>query len=172
MLNKISCAFLFTASCLTAAGSPAVFRVDDHVYRGRQPQQADYALLAQMGIRTVLDLRGGSIHAPRERKEVEASGMSYVSIQLSGLFAPSYKQVSRILAVLEDPERGPVFVHCRRGDDRSGVVIACYRMAHDHWTNKQAMAEALEHGISSFEVLMRRFIRLFDPSRFHPPDVY
>lgn len=74
--------------------------------------------------------------------------MEYVSVGLSGIFLPTKKQMSDILALLEDASRGPVFVHCRRGADRTGVVIACYRIAHDHWTTEQAIREAHEQGFS------------------------
>src|SRR5215469_9808721 len=132
---------------------------------GPQPRREDLPALAKMGVKTVLDLRGGPIHKPREQKEVEAVGMNYISIRLSGFFAPSYQQIDRILAVLMDPNRAPVFVHCRRGDDRAGMVVACYRIVHDHWTNERALAEAREHGISRFEVLMRNYVRHFNASR-------
>ncbi len=162
---KFCCTLLLTASFLGAADEPKTFRVDDHVYRGRQPRGSEFPELAKMGIRTVLDLRGGPIHKPRERKEVEAAGMQYISIRLSGIFAPHYDQMDQILAVLQDTKRAPVFVHCRRGDDRAGMVIACYRIVHDHWTNEQALDEARQHGISRFEVLMRRYVEHFNPSR-------
>ncbi len=90
--------------------------------------------------------------------------MQYISIRLSGIWAPKKEQIAEILAVLEDPAREPVFVHCRRGDDRVGMVIACYRIAHDHWTNEQALKEARLDGINPLEVLMKRFVRHFDPS--------
>jgi protein tyrosine/serine phosphatase len=109
-----------------------------------------------MGIKTVLDSRGGRFHSPRERKLVEAAGMQYVSIRLSGIWEPKKTRIVRILALLEDPARAPMFVHCRRGDDRVGLVIACYRIAHDHWTNERALKEARMDGISPLEVLMRR----------------
>lgn len=165
------CALLLAAGLSARAEVLHLRRVDDHIYRGRQPKKEDFADLARMGIKTVLDLRGGMIHKPRERKLVEAAGMQYVSIRLSGLFPPKNQQIARILELLEDPQRGPVFVHCRRGDDRVGLVIACYRIAHDHWTNQQALAEASRMGISRFEVLMRRYIRRFDASmaRGHGP---
>jgi protein tyrosine/serine phosphatase len=162
---KYCCTLLAAASLLAAAAEPKISRVDDHLYRGRQPRRDDFPALKKMGIRTVLDLRGGPIHKPREQKEVEGAGMHYISIRLSGIFAPSYDQMNRILAVLQDLSRAPVFVHCRRGDDRVGMVIACYRIVHDHWTNEQALAEAREHGISRFEVLMREYVRHFNPSR-------
>jgi len=171
-MNTALCTLLL-AICVPAwAEMPNVQRLDDHVYRGRQPKPADFAELAQMGIKTVLDLRGGMIHRPRERKLVEAAGMHYVGVRLSGLFLPKDEQMAKILALLEDPSRTPVFVHCRRGDDRAGMVIACYRIAHDHWTNKQALEEARRSGLSPLELLMRRYIRKFDPKRLPkvPPD--
>jgi tyrosine-protein phosphatase SIW14 len=118
-----------------------------------------------MGIKTILDLRGGSIHEPWERKAVDAAGMHYVGVRLSGLLPPKDKQIAKILALLEDPARGPVYVHCRRGDDRTGMVIACYRIAHDHWSNAKALQEARNNGLSRLEPLMRRYIEKFDPAR-------
>jgi tyrosine-protein phosphatase SIW14 len=163
-MKKARWLLLLAASASAQADVSHLYRVDDHLYRGKQPGKEDYAELARMGIKTVLDLRGGPIHMPHERQEVEAAGMQYVSIRLSGIFPPKEEQIEKILAVLVDPARGPVFLHCRRGDDRSGLVIAVYRVVHDHWTDAQAFREAREQGMSRFEVLMRRYIRHFNPA--------
>lgn len=141
------------------------YRIDDHISRGRQPNKEGFAELAREGFKTVLDLRGGSIHSPHERKVVEGLGMQYISIRLSGIWEPKDAQIAKILAVMEDSARWPIFMHCRRGDDRLGEAMACYRIAHDHWTNQRALEEARHDGISPFEVLMRRYIRHFNPSR-------
>jgi len=159
------CTLFLSFSIAAQAEIAHFYRVDNHVYRGTQPKAGDFDELAQMGVKTVLDLRGGRFHRPRERKLVEAAGMQYISIRLSGIWEPKKEQIARILALLEDPARAPVFVHCRRGDDRVGLVIACYRIAHDHWTNEQALNEARLHGINPLEVLMRSYIRHFDPSK-------
>jgi protein tyrosine phosphatase (PTP) superfamily phosphohydrolase (DUF442 family) len=115
-MKRVWCALLQMVCVSARAEVSHSQRVDEHVYRGRQPKQGDFSELAHIGIKTVLDLRGGMIHKPRERKWVEAAGMQYVSIRLSGLFPPKKEQMANILALLEDPERGPVFVHCRRGE--------------------------------------------------------
>lgn len=159
-------AWLLLAFCLCADGEVThLARINDHIYRGKQPNPQGYAELSQMRIKTVLDLRGGRFHVPRERKRVEAAGMQYISTRLSGIWAPKDEQVSEILGILENQQLWPIFVHCWRGDDRVGLVIACYRMAHDHWSNEQALAEARDLGLNHFEVLLRRYIRKFDPAR-------
>jgi protein tyrosine/serine phosphatase len=157
------------AACLSGAEIRGLQRIDDHVYRGVQPGEADYQELARMGIKTILDLRGGWIHGPKEKKRAEAAGLGYVSIRLSGFWEPHDSQIAKALSILEDPARQPVFVHCRRGADRVGLVIACYRIQHDHWTNEQALQEAAQGRLSPLEVLMKRYIRHFDPARLPPP---
>lgn len=164
-MKTVLCALVLMSSVAAVAEISHLRRVDDHVYRGRQPDKAGFAELKKMGIKTVLDLRGGPIHEPRERRDVEAAGMQYISMRLSGIWEPKDQQIANILAVLENPARWPIFIHCRRGDDRVGEVIACYRMAYDHWTDKQAMDEARQDGISRFEPLMRAYVRHFDVSR-------
>jgi protein tyrosine/serine phosphatase len=143
---------------------PRIYRVDDSVYRGEQPTRQDIPKLASRGIRTVLDLRGALDHKAWEQQAVEAAGMRYIRVGLSGFFQPTEHQLDTILALLESPTLGPIFVHCRRGADRSGLVIACYRISHDHWTNAEAMQEARQHGFSRLEVLMQRYIQHFKPA--------
>jgi tyrosine-protein phosphatase SIW14 len=163
-MAKLCCMF-FLAVCASAQVDIARFRrIDDNIYCGHQPPPQGYGQLKQMGIKTVLDLRGGFIHKPHEEKEVTAAGMEYHSMRLSGFWEPHNNQMADILAILEDPSKTPIFVHCRRGDDRAGMVIACYRIAHDHWTNEQALTAARQEGLNVLEVLMQRYIKHFDPA--------
>ena len=62
---------------------------------------------------------------------------------------------------LVDDSAGPIFVHCRRGADRTGTVIACYRITHDGWTNQRALKEATSYGMSWLEFGMQRYVLAF-----------
>lgn len=135
-------------------------QVDDHVYRGGQPTPAGFKNLARIGIKTIIDLRGGD-QRKDEQKIVEKAGMHYVHVPLFGLRAPTDQQVATVFAVLNDPSAWPVFVHCRRGADRTGTIIACYRIAHDHWANQKALEEARMHGMSWIEHAMMRYVLQF-----------
>jgi protein tyrosine/serine phosphatase len=137
--------------------------VNDHVFRGAQPAAWGYSALAGLGIKTVVDLRGAGVPALLEEKLVRADGMNYLHIPLDGHKAPSGADIARLLAVLDDSSQWPVFVHCRRGADRTGTVMACYRMTDYHWDNDSALAEAMSFGMSQSQVLMRRYILQFHP---------
>jgi protein tyrosine/serine phosphatase len=131
--------------------------VDQHVYRGAQPHGAGFDSLAKFGIRTVIDLRGEK----SEQAAVERTGMHYVRLAWNGYKAPDEAQVAKVLSLMNDNSAWPVFVHCRRGADRTGTAIACYRISHDHWSNQQALEEAKGFGMSSMEVAMQHFILAF-----------
>ncbi len=148
---------------LRAASLPGVtgihnfHQVNEHVYRGAQPHGQGFADLAKIGIKTVIDLRGER----SEQTAVERAGMRYVRLPWNGFRAPADSQIATVLSLLNDNSTWPVFIHCRRGADRTGTAIACYRIAHDHWSNEQALAEAKTFGMSPAEIAMQRFILSF-----------
>jgi len=133
-------------------------QLNDHIYRGAQPSSAGFSALAKMGVKTIVDLRESGSRSISEQKTVEADGMKYVSIPLNGYGAPSNETVLKLIGFLDDKSAGPVFVHCRRGADRTGTILACYRIAHDHWENAKALAEAKTFGMSWTERAMQAFI--------------
>jgi protein tyrosine phosphatase (PTP) superfamily phosphohydrolase (DUF442 family) len=155
------------AANLEVAGVPNFHQVNERVYRGAQPTGDGWRSLAKLGIKTIVDLRLPDEHATQaEKQAVEAAGMRYVNIPMHGVVAPTEESLSRVLALMNSDTVGPVFVHCRRGADRTGTVIAVYRMTHDHWGNSQAMQEAKSHGMSWTQIGMKRYI-----SRYQAPTV-
>jgi protein tyrosine/serine phosphatase len=151
---SLSLAGLQAASIPDLPGVPNFHQVDEHVYRGAQPHGQGFTGLAKLGIKTVIDLRGER----SEESSVQRAGMRYVRLPWSGYKAPADSQITAVLSVLNDDSAWPVFVHCRRGADRTGTAIACYRIEHDHWTNQQALQEAKTFGMSSMEAAMQHFI--------------
>ena len=96
--------------------------------------------------------------------------MHYVNVPMTGLTPPTEAQISKILALLEDEATGSVFVHCKRGADRTGAVIAAYRIDHDHWDNFRALKEAMSRGMSFFQVPRQSYILRFQPRTIAPTD--
>lgn len=160
----------FLALCAFAAEPGAIHirnfsRVDAHIYRGAAPSEAGLKDLRALHITIDLDLREPGEAETRERVEATQLGMEYVNIPMPPLSAPTQDEMKRALALLlaADAGSGRIFVHCRRGKDRTGTVIACYRIEHDGWTNRRAFGEAKQHGISWFERGMRNYIKQFRP---------
>lgn len=158
--------FFFTLPALAGSSVPGIhnfYQVDNHVYRGAQPTNEGLSYLAKIGIKTILDLREPGDRSTAEERAVTALGMQYVSVPMGGLTPPTEAQISKILALLEDKNTGPVFVHCRRGADRTGAVIGAYRVDFDHWDNVRALREALSDGMSFFQLPRQSYIRSFQP---------
>jgi tyrosine-protein phosphatase SIW14 len=152
-----------SAADLATSGVPNFSQVDEHVYRGGQPSAQGVHALAKLGIKTVVDLRSGAERQGGEASVAGVEGMRYVHVPMAPLSAPTDKQISTVLQVLDDSGSWPVFVHCMRGADRTGAIIACYRMTHDRWTNEQALKEARLFGLSSLQHGIRHYILGFQP---------
>ena len=117
-----------------------------------------------MHVSTVIDLREPGEGTDIEKSEAQALGMKYIAFPLRPFSAPSQEQMNQIMSLLLQRDSERVFVHCRRGKDRTGTVIACYRMQHDGWDKQHALSEAKKYGMSFTERGMRSFILHFTPS--------
>jgi tyrosine-protein phosphatase SIW14 len=133
--------------------------LDPEVYRGAQPTDEGIRYLAELGIKVVLDLREHDSRSLAEERVVTAAGMRYVNVPMTGMTPPTQAETNTVLHLLEDPAAGPVFVHCRRGADRTGAVIAAYRIDHDGWENARALKEAMASGMSVLQFRRQRYIR-------------
>jgi uncharacterized protein (TIGR01244 family) len=150
---------------------PNFQKVSERLYRGGQPRSGGIKKLAELGVRTVINLRGEDGLTRREKQEAEAAGLRYFGMPMAGWGRPGDDQVARIMAIIDAPENWPVFIHCKRGSDRTGTVAAIYRITHDGWTGHQAVAEASRHGMSWMSIWMKDYISDFyrDYSRAATP---
>lgn len=153
-----------TSGSAQVAGVGNFHRVNDLLFRGAQPTNEGFQSLAKLGVKTVIDLRETDGRSALEKKEVEAAGMRYINVPLQGMSAPSSGDVEKILAIFNDSAAGPVFIHCRRGADRTGTLVACYRISHDGWDNAKALREAKSDGMSWVEVAMQHYVMRYHPS--------
>jgi protein tyrosine/serine phosphatase len=150
-------------------GQPAVNgignfgKVNDRLYRGAEPDSAALKSLKQLGVKTIIDLRTPREVWAREATKAADAGISYTNVPLNGLGRPTDEQVDHILALIETSPP-PVFIHCEHGCDRTGTIIACYRIRHDHWPLHDALKEANAYGLSTLEHGMRNYLAAFAAS--------
>ena len=117
-------------------------RINDHYYRGAQPHGKDYADLAALGVKTVIDLDGSDSGEPGL---VARSGMAFFRIPMTTHEQPAAPAVAQFLSIVNDAANQPVYVHCVGGRHRTGIMTAVYRMSQDHWNADRAFAEMQQY---------------------------
>jgi tyrosine-protein phosphatase SIW14 len=163
------------ASSLSAGPRPGARRLPDArgvayaaevapgLYRGGQPSAEGVTWLKSIGIKTVLNLR--HYHGDTEKQQVESVGLRYERIPLTSRDAPSAAEVARFLALVRDPKLRPLYVHCEHGVDRTGAMMAVYRMEEEGWSNDDAFAEMESFGAHFIWQDLRNFVRAYRPQK-------
>jgi len=136
-------------------------QMNERLYRGAQPSQSDYKALADMGIKTVIDLRND--YEPFARSSAEAAGLKYVNIPMNGVSSPSDEDVAKFLQVVNDPASGKVYFHCKAGIHRAGAMAAVYRINHDGWDYDRTYAEMKNYQFSAglFHGALKGFVKKY-----------
>ncbi len=152
-------------------GLPNLGQVSTTLYRGGQPKKEGYPKLKEMGVEIVVNLRDDKDDIAEERQTVEQHGMRFVSIPWNARRGPNDPQVAEFLELLRaNPER-KIFVHCKAGKERTGVMIAAYRIAVQGWTAPQALDEMEFFGIRGFWFAhLKNYIRHFPERLRSDPD--
>ena len=137
---------------------PNFHQVNQQLFRGGQPKQGGLQKLASLGVKTIINLRDDDEHQQTEEADARAAGLQYFNIPMPRLGRPNDKTIADVLALINKSENQPVFVHCKLGSDRTGTVIAIYRIEHDSWTSEQAKAEAKHYGMNIWQMEMKNYI--------------
>ena len=164
--QKLSVLLVLAIPALAQSPGPSIknfYQVNQHLFRGAQPDKQGFDFLNKLGVKTIIDLRESGARSKEEQKTVTSAGMKYINMPMSGLRPPTESESAKILGILEDDAHGPVCVHCKRGADRTGAVIAAYRIDHDGWDNTRALNEAMANGMSFFQLPRQAYIRHFQP---------
>jgi tyrosine-protein phosphatase SIW14 len=161
----------FARRLADARGVAYAAEVAPGLYRGGQPSAEGVAWLKSKGFKAVLNLR--HYHGDSEKQLVESVGMHYEHIALTSWGAPSPEQIARFLQIVRDPTMRPLYVHCQHGVDRTGAMMAVYRMEEEGWSNPQAFAEMEYFDAHSIWRDLREFVRKYhfqpQPARLEAP---
>lgn len=104
-------------------GLPNFFKVSDELYRGAQPTSEGMKELEKMGIKTVINLR--SFHSDKDEAKNTELEKEHLYVKA---WHPEEKEVIEFLKIITDKTKTPVFVHCQHGADRTGLMVAMYRI--------------------------------------------
>ena len=171
-LAALFCSFFSQGAQAEDSGRPDLpnfNQVSPVLYRGGRPSTAGLQKLAQMGIRTIINLQGGDLDSDFWRilrftepgelpAAIKAEGemaktlqMNYLSYPLNSIDPVTDAEeanIAKILAHFQDPALQPIFIHCEHGKDRTGLLVALERIQAEGWTKQRAWNEwvSLGHG--------------------------
>lgn len=148
-----------TATEIKLSGCGNLYKVSDTLYRGEQPTAEGFKELEKLGIKMVVNLR--SLHSDRD--ELEGTSLGYEHIRMEA-WDPEHEQVEAFLKVAADPEKQPIFVHCMHGSDRTGTMVAVYRIVIEGWEAEKAIDE-MQKGPFGFHAIfsgLPEFIKELD----------
>jgi protein tyrosine phosphatase (PTP) superfamily phosphohydrolase (DUF442 family) len=118
--------------------------VTPNLYRGGLLRGDGIKALKKLGVDIIVDTHANDTS---EEKDARTLGMKYVAIPWHCPW-PKDEVFAKFLKVLHANKGKKVFVHCRLGDDRTGMMVAAYRMAEEGWTADEAMTEMRSFGFT------------------------
>jgi tyrosine-protein phosphatase SIW14 len=116
---------------------PNLFKINDSMYRSAQPGKNSITYFDSLGIRSILNLR------KHHEDPVGIHAKAYAVKMKASRFTDD--DIIRALQIISTAPK-PILVHCRYGADRTGLVIAMYRIIFENWTREKAIAELLNGG--------------------------
>jgi protein tyrosine/serine phosphatase len=133
------------------------YQVSEGIYRGGRPDQAGVQALAKLGVKTIVNLENDDDAIANETKWATAAAIHEISSPMSGSWTPNEKQVDKILATLADKSLYPIYIHCKKGMDRTGVIVALHRVVNEGWAVAKAEHEMDDIGFNSWLVNLDRY---------------
>jgi len=132
-------------------------KVSDTLHRGAQPTAEGFAELQKLGVKTIINLRAFN----SDRDELKGLGLQYVHIYCKA-WHPEDEDVAKFLQAVRDPKNQPVFVHCQHGSDRTGMMVAIYRMFEQGWSADEAAKELKPFGFHELWTEIAKYLRTLD----------
>jgi tyrosine-protein phosphatase SIW14 len=116
------------------------FKVDEKVYRSSDPDIKGLKVVESMGIKNVLSLS----YFLGDEYEAQGTKLKLYRVRMTA-YKIRDEEVIQALRIIRACD-GPILVHCWRGADRSGCIIALYRILNQGWSKEQAIDEMINGG--------------------------
>ena len=132
------------------------YKVDNELFRSEQPDHEQLIKLDSLGVKTILNLR----HTHNDKHY--AHGTNLVLHQISiNTWTISYDDIVSALKCIKSAKK-PVLIHCLHGSDRTGCIVAAYRITVNGWTKEEAIREFKEGGYGYHSSWFPNILRLLN----------
>jgi protein tyrosine phosphatase (PTP) superfamily phosphohydrolase (DUF442 family) len=136
--------------------------VSRNLYRAAAANRTGYLTVKAMGVRTIIDLRQAHVDLP----QIKGLGLNYVWMPANPAHIEDH-EVADFLRVVRDPDLQPVLVHCKAGSDRTGTMVAIYRVMEQDWPVDQAALELPRFGFHRIWVPLLEYLKTFDRGKIN-----
>ncbi|MBI4651347.1 dual specificity protein phosphatase family protein [Candidatus Desantisbacteria bacterium] len=132
-------------------------QVSKCLYRGAQPDKKGFEELSKMGIKTIINLRAN--HS--DIKMLKGLNLKYINIPIN-TWDLTDEHAVKFLKIINNSDYQPVFVHCQHGSDRTGSMVAIYRMFIEGWTHEEALKELPDFGYHKIWKNLVKYLKNLD----------
>ncbi|MCB0414261.1 MAG: dual specificity protein phosphatase family protein [Bdellovibrionales bacterium] len=134
-------------------------QVTESLYRGARPESDGLQYLKRTDMHTILNIENNSTAIKEEQQQAEELGIHFISSPMSWTVSPTDEQIDEILGALQNPENFPIYVHCKHGRDRTGLIIGLYRVEVQGWSPQEAYQEMKKLGFRSWLKALDNYFR-------------
>lgn len=119
------------------------YRVDERLFRSAQLDGSDAAKLHELGIKSIVNLR----HFSRGGDKRAFGDQFWLANKPLQSWEIRPAQIADVLRTIRERQKeGAVLVHCYHGADRTGLVVAMYRVIYQGWSLDAARSEMIDGG--------------------------
>ncbi|OFY82579.1 MAG: hypothetical protein A3F72_00395 [Bacteroidetes bacterium RIFCSPLOWO2_12_FULL_35_15] len=138
------------------SGFSNLYKVDAHLYRSEQPDSKGMIELQNLGIGTVLNVR----NFKNDEAEIKGTNMELIHLPMRAAKISYDDMVDALKTIKRSSKK--VLVHCKHGSDRTGCIVAAYRMTFCGWTKEQAINEFLDPRFGYHETWFPNILKLLN----------
>lgn len=131
----------YWATPVQVEGFANIYKITDYLYRSEEPTAEGMKNLERIGIKTIIEL---NVFDP-DLETIEGTGLHVEKVNVKPWHIED-EDVVRVLQIIRIRENGPFLIHCWKGSDRVGVMIAMFRIIDQGWTKEEAIREMVEGG--------------------------
>lgn len=165
ILNVFACLMLVNIACRAYEKIEVnnYHCVSETLYRSAQPDKRGMKYVERKGIKTIINLR----NRLNDTKEIKGTDLKIVWIPMRASKV-NYEDMVVSMKTFKDVQK-PALVHCRRGSDRTGCFVACYRIVFENQTKEDAINELMDerygYGVKLFPNILK-FLENLDVNQF------
>jgi len=133
-----------------------LYQVDDSLYRCEQPTKKGFILLDSINIKTAVNLR----QRKTDNHKIKKTKLELINVPMNA-WTISYNDIIAGMRAIKNAKK-PIVIHCKHGADRTGCIVAIYRIIYDGWTREEAIKEFRYGGFHYHKKSFPNILRLLE----------